>query len=104
MGMTRLLLLGPFYTIQTNFMYFFAHDCIANKARFQHSIMFSNSKIHSPPLTICAEFAVAAAAEFALAPPLLVEDFLEVVEFFRDTAAALFLTKSANEKKINMKL
>ena len=25
--MTRLLLLGPFYTIQTNFMYFFAHDC-----------------------------------------------------------------------------
>ena len=66
----------------------------------------NNSKIHSPPLTICAEFAAAAAAaaEFALAPPLLVEDFLEVVEFFRDTAAALFLTKSANEKKINMKL
>ena len=27
MGVTRLLLLGPFYTIQTNFMYFFAHDC-----------------------------------------------------------------------------
>ena len=25
-GVTRLLLLGPFYTIQTNFMYFFAHD------------------------------------------------------------------------------
>ena len=24
MGLTRLLLLGPFYTIQTNFMYFFA--------------------------------------------------------------------------------
>ena len=67
----------------------------------------TNSKIHSPPLTICAEFAAAAAAaaatEFTLAPPLLVEDFLEVVEFFRDTAAALFLTKSANEKKINMK-
>ena len=28
MGVTRLLFLGPFYTIQTNFMYFFAHDCI----------------------------------------------------------------------------
>ena len=27
MGVTRLLLLEPFYTIQTNFMYFFAHDC-----------------------------------------------------------------------------
>ena len=27
MGVTRLLLLGLFYTIQTNFMYFFAHDC-----------------------------------------------------------------------------
>ena len=27
MGVTRLLLLQPFYTIQTNFMYFFAHDC-----------------------------------------------------------------------------
>ena len=27
MGVTRLLLLGPFYTIQINFMYFFAHDC-----------------------------------------------------------------------------
>ena len=27
MGVTHLLLLGPFYTIQTNFMYFFAHDC-----------------------------------------------------------------------------
>ena len=27
MGGTRLLLLGPFYTIQTNFMNFFAHDC-----------------------------------------------------------------------------
>ena len=27
MGVTRLLLLGPFYTIQTNFMYFFAQDC-----------------------------------------------------------------------------
>ena len=27
MGVTRLLLLGPFYTIKTNFMYFFAHDC-----------------------------------------------------------------------------
>ena len=25
--MTRLLLLGPFYTIQTNYMYFFAHNC-----------------------------------------------------------------------------
>ena len=24
---TRLLLLGPFYYIQTNFLYFFAHDC-----------------------------------------------------------------------------
>ena len=27
MGVTRLLLLGPFYYIQTNFLYFFAHDC-----------------------------------------------------------------------------
>ena len=27
MGVTRLLLLGPFYSIQTNFLYFFAHDC-----------------------------------------------------------------------------
>ena len=27
MGVTHLLLLGPFYTIQTNLMYFFAHDC-----------------------------------------------------------------------------
>ena len=27
MGVTRLLLLGHFYSIQTNFMYFFAHDC-----------------------------------------------------------------------------
>ena len=28
MAVTRLLLLGPFYTIQTNFMYYFAHDCM----------------------------------------------------------------------------
>ena len=28
MGVTRLLLLGQFYTIQSKFMYFFAHDCI----------------------------------------------------------------------------
>ena len=28
MGVTRLLLLGPFYYIQTNFLYFFAHDCM----------------------------------------------------------------------------
>ena len=27
MGVTRLLFLGPFYSIQTNFLYFFAHDC-----------------------------------------------------------------------------
>ena len=27
MGVTHLLLLGPFYFIQTNFLYFFAHDC-----------------------------------------------------------------------------
>ena len=27
MGVTRLLLLGSFYYIQTNFLYFFAHDC-----------------------------------------------------------------------------
>ena len=29
MRVTCLLLLGPFYTIQTNFMYFFAHDCMS---------------------------------------------------------------------------
>ena len=28
MAVTRLLLLGPFYSIQTNFLYFFAHDCM----------------------------------------------------------------------------
>ena len=28
MGVTRLLLPRPFYTIQTNFLYCFAHDCI----------------------------------------------------------------------------
>ena len=33
---------------------------------------------------------------------LFTEDFLEVVEFFRDTAAALFLTKSANENQHEM--
>ena len=27
MGVTLLLLLGPFYSIQTNFLYFFAQDC-----------------------------------------------------------------------------
>ena len=27
MGVTCLLLLGPFHYIQTNFLYFFAHDC-----------------------------------------------------------------------------
>ena len=27
MGVTRLLLCGPFYYIQKNFLYFFAHDC-----------------------------------------------------------------------------
>ena len=26
-GVTRLLLLGPFYTIKINFIYYFAHDC-----------------------------------------------------------------------------
>ena len=31
MGVTRLLLLGPFYYIQTNFLYFFAHDCNSSK-------------------------------------------------------------------------
>ena len=28
MGVTRLLLLGPFYTIQMQFYILFAHDCI----------------------------------------------------------------------------
>ena len=27
MEVTHLLLLGPFYNIKTNFMYFFAHNC-----------------------------------------------------------------------------
>ena len=27
MGVTRPLLLGPFYYIQTKFLFFFAHDC-----------------------------------------------------------------------------
>ena len=31
-GVTRLLLLGPFYSIQTNFLYIFAHDCIMVRA------------------------------------------------------------------------
>ena len=31
MGVTRLLLLGLFYTIQSKFMYYFAHDCIIDK-------------------------------------------------------------------------
>ena len=30
MGVTCLLLLGLFYSIQTNYMYFFAHDCNYN--------------------------------------------------------------------------
>ena len=30
MGVTRLLLLGQFYTIQSKFMYYFAHDCKAS--------------------------------------------------------------------------
>ena len=54
-------------------------------------------KLHLPPLTTV----VFAEAELALLPALalpLVDDFLEVVEFFRDTAAALFLTKSAKQK------
>ena len=34
---------------------------------------------------------------------LFTEDFLEVVEFFRDTAAALFLTKSAKKERKSQK-
>ena len=30
MGVTCLLLLGQFYTIQSKFMYYFAHDCKAS--------------------------------------------------------------------------
>ena len=33
MEVTCLLLLGPFYTIQTNFMYFFAHNCKKQSVR-----------------------------------------------------------------------
>ena len=41
-GVTRLLLLGPFYTILTNFMYFFAHNC-----RYMTLVCFlSISKAH----------------------------------------------------------
>ena len=40
MGVTRLLLLGPFYTIQTKFMYFFAHDCSLSESKVKPSFCF----------------------------------------------------------------
>ena len=42
MGVTRLLLLGPFYTIQSNFMYFFAHDC----SSYQKNICSEFTHLH----------------------------------------------------------
>ena len=38
-GVTRLLLLGPFYTIQTNFMYFFSQDCKKNFVMSYHWLL-----------------------------------------------------------------
>ena len=61
MGVTRLLLLGSFYTIQTNFMYFFAHDCnpflicttIYRNCKQTHPFFsFSNSIVFYLPLNI----------------------------------------------------
>ena len=34
MGVTRLVPLGPFYYIQTNFLYLFAHDCRGATKKF----------------------------------------------------------------------
>ena len=48
MVVTRLLLLGPFYTIQTNFMYLFAHDCISEKLDNQKlfAVLVNKLKCH----------------------------------------------------------
>ena len=44
MGITRLLLLGPFYTIQSKFMYYSAHNCsmitMAEQLYIHHIFMF----------------------------------------------------------------
>ena len=58
MGVTSLLLLGPFYSIQTNFLYFFAHNCTSTVLRFsQRSIcLFFCSIILSHMLMISFVF------------------------------------------------
>ena len=42
MGVTRPLLLGPFYSIQANFPYFFAHDCSIGKFDFFLAVLGRN--------------------------------------------------------------
>ena len=58
MGVTRLLLLGPFYTIQTNFMYYFAHNCTLtlNIWFFRYGRLMKDSKIfywNGPFVQVC---------------------------------------------------
>ena len=45
MGVTRLLFLGPFYSIQTNFLYFFAHNCILHYGIFIQNIKPKNNQL-----------------------------------------------------------
>ena len=52
MGVTRLLPLGPFYTIKTNFMYFFEHNCIIF-CLFQFLLHFSSLFIKSMQFFKC---------------------------------------------------
>ena len=46
-GGTRLFLLGPFYTIHINFMYYFAHDCIRKSAYLSTELWRSLRKTSS---------------------------------------------------------
>ena len=40
MGVTRLLLQWPFYTIQTNFLYFFAHNCKSKSSNIRNISLY----------------------------------------------------------------
>ena len=45
MRVTRLLLLGPYHSIQTNFLYFFAHDCTSTWFILEHgNFKFENNR------------------------------------------------------------
>ena len=45
-GVAHLLLLGPFYYIQTNFLYLFAHDCKYNAPNSKNRLLLNMGRYY----------------------------------------------------------